>query len=212
MSNRLNLRLIGAWVFLAVVYLPLLVLPANAILDGEIFGLIVPLGRRADLLLKSMALAFLTASVGTVLSALIAVVLRGNCNSGKFSPAYLFPAMILVPPYIHSMAWSEFFHHLCTGFSWPAIFGFPAALWVQTLYLLPAGVGILLLGLTSLDGRQVEAALLFSTPERAWLRIVIPQLKPALVACAGALFVLSLIGLCHSFPVPGQYLCHGNLC
>ncbi len=193
MSVRLNIRLIGAGVFLTVVYLPVLVLTANAVLDGEVFALIVPMGRRADLLLKSVALAFLTASLGTALSTLIAVVLRGNCTPGKFSPAYLFPAMILVPPYIHSMGWSEFFHQLSTGFSLPAIFGFPAALWVQTLYLLPAGVGIVLLGLASLEGRQIEAALLFSSPRKVWLRIVMPQLRPALVACTGALFVLSLI-------------------
>ncbi|WP_158945733.1 ABC transporter permease subunit [Pseudodesulfovibrio cashew] len=182
----------GAACFLLLVLAPMF---ASA-LDGdsliETLRLSLPTGRKGALLLNSLSLAALTAALTTLLGALtgIAMLTPGRLPTRL---KLLFPALFLVPPHIHSLAWSRLFHWTASLFGLPLANGLPAAAWVQTMHLLPLGAGLAALALAHLDRAGIETGLTMAEPGAVWRSIVLPQATPMLLAGVGLAFVLSLV-------------------
>ncbi len=190
----------GLIIFLITILLPLLylLLRTGASPAVEWLPLLLPQGRRLALLINSVTMGGIVAILGTAIAFLIAA----NCwrwqQGLRAYVKWLFLLMILVPAYIHSLAWGTAFNLLncwLLGHNLPGInfSGWAAAVLVQLMYLLPIATGIIILGFYSLNPVIIEAARVFAPDKKVWTRIILPLSYPIIKVSIGILFLLTIV-------------------
>jgi iron(III) transport system permease protein len=185
--------------FLGAVFGPLcaLVLITAQYLPGnlpDVLILLVPAGRRLGLLLSSAGLAAAVAGTGTLIG-LLAGSLLWDLRDGVWSRArWLVVVLAPVPAFLYAQAWMGVCGWLETAGSVAAWVpgGWVLSFWVQLGAVLPIAVGLCMLAMAAVDIPSLEAARLVAPDITVFRRIVVPIAAPALGACAGLLFLLSL--------------------
>ena len=197
--------------YLAVVAGPVAVLLVS--LTGELvsgnWGLVhlaLPVGRRLDLLLRSLGYAALVAVGGSVLGALAGIRLHLWQNRAGLYLRYLVLVMAVVPPYVHALSWSALLHALNPFLAQVGLPAFPLhglwlSWWVQMMALMPFGVGMALLGFELLDPFQVDAARVMRDDYHVFKKIVIPAATPSIAAGSALIFLFTLM----DYSVPSLY-------
>jgi len=175
----------------ALVFITAQYIPGNL---PDVIALLVPAGRRLGLLLSSVALAAAVAGAGTVIG-LLAGSLLWDLREGVWSRArWLVVVLAPVPAFLYAQAWMAVCALLATAGSvaaWvPA--GWVLSFWVQLGAVLPIAVGLCMLAMASVDSPSIEAARVVAPDITVFRRIVVPIAAPALGACAGLLFLLSI--------------------
>ncbi len=190
----------GLIIFIIIILLPLiyLLVKTGVSPSKEWLPLLLPQGRRLGLLINSITMGVIVSMLGTAVAFLIAALCWRWQQGPRFYIKWLFLLMILVPAYIHSLAWSTAFNqmdfwlllHNLPGISFS---GWWAASLVQLMYLLPVAAGIIMLGFQSLNPILIEAARV-SVPDRdVWIRIILPLTYPILKVSTGILFLLTIV-------------------
>ncbi|KUG03379.1 hypothetical protein ASZ90_019167 [hydrocarbon metagenome] len=190
----------GLAIFIITILLPLIYLLVETGVSPaeEWLPLLLPQGRSLGLLINSITMGLVVSLLGTGIAFFIAAL----CWRWQRGPLaylkWLFLFMILVPAYIHSLAWGTAFNQLDAWFlgnNWPGISfnGWVAASLVQMMYLLPIAAGIILLGFQSLNPRLIEAARVLAPDQEVWVRVILPVSYPILKVAAGILFLLTII-------------------
>jgi iron(III) transport system permease protein len=188
--------------------LPLLVLAVRwlvAVLgvDGVAIADAIPSGRTLGLLWNSLAVAVVVAVLATALGTGLAVWLASRGRMRRLvGTLYLVP--LLIPPYIHALEWmavagrrqllDRLFSVLPvpTGATFSA-YGFWPVVLVLSLALFPIVTLLVRRGLDAVQPELLEAGLLLDTSWHVFCRIVIPLLRPSVVAAAGLVFVLAMV-------------------
>jgi len=190
----------GLILFILIIILPLifLMLKTGSSPSGEWLELVLPRGRRLKLLLDSITMAVVVSAASTIAAFIIAALSWRWQKGFLFYLKWLFLLMILVPAYIHSMAWDTAFNQidcwlLVNNLPGVNFSGWPAALLVQFMYLLPIAAGIIMLGFQSLNPLLIEAAQVFAPNRKVWMRVILPICYPVIMVSAGILFLLTLI-------------------
>lgn len=99
---------------------------------------------------------------------------------------------IVVPPYLHALAWQR----------WLQSLGLPTqgdmiAFWIETLARLPLLVAATLIGFAYMHPMARDAVRIYANPARGFLKLTLPQLKAPLIAgfCIVLLFSINEYGL-----------------
>jgi iron(III) transport system permease protein len=215
LSSAKILKWLSLCLFILLVFVPLITLFISAIQYApehlkELTALLIPTERRLLLLVHSLGLAF-AVSVGGLTIGILAATLLWRCETGILSYLrWLIFIFTPVPPYIHALSWSSSMQTINTlivnaGLS-PIIFqGWIAAWWVQLMSLLPLAVGLVLMGMKSIEPILLDSARILKSNIRSFLRIILPLSTPMLLAGGGILFLLSIM----DYSVP--YLFQSNV-
>ncbi len=190
----------GLVIFVISILLPLiyLLVKTGASPTDKWLHLLLPQGRRLGLLINSITMGCIVSLLGTGLGFFIAA-LCWRWQKGPWAYfKWVFLLMILVPPYIHSLAWGTAFNQLDSwllNHNWAGISftGWVAASLVQLMYLLPIAAGIIMLGFQSLNPILIEAARVFAPDKEVWSRVILPVSYPILKVSTGILFLLTII-------------------
>lgn len=192
-------RCIGLAAFLLLVFNPLgalLLEMVQTCLTEQValLNLFIPEGRRLILLTKSVGLACGTAASVTILGFWAATAAwRWQGGIAKYL-RWLPAAFIIIPPYIHALAWSAAISGLsgfAKGQSNSLLQGWLISWWVQSMALLPIGYCMALLGLESIEKALVETGRLMRSDLIVLGRVILPLAAPFLMAAAGFAFLLS---------------------
>ncbi|SMH48194.1 MULTISPECIES: iron ABC transporter permease [Cyanophyceae] len=200
--HRLNpWTTLGLGGFLVVVFGPLLSLMASVIVElsqgnGAWLSLLVPTGRRWQLLGNSLQLAIAVGTVSTVLGGLIACYLWQTAWAWRWRWGLL--PLLFVPSYIHSFGWSALGLGLngglrSLGFGTIPLQGWWSCGWVEVMAFLPLAVGLGWLGLAAVGREAIEAARLLVPDLQVLGQIILPLALPSFVASFGLIFLLSLM-------------------
>lgn len=180
--------------------LALLVEPVRGLLVGQTAPLVLalPLGRRGDLLLHSLALAAAVALASMVLGLLAGSLLWRWRATALGRLRWLVVVPLLIPPYVHALAWSGPMAALGAGLRDPAapappLLSWLAAWWVLLMALAPLGVMLAIVGLEAVETRLVEAGRLLVDDLTTCRRVVLPLAGPAVLAGGVLVFVLCLL-------------------
>ncbi|RIL11701.1 hypothetical protein DCC79_03980 [bacterium] len=194
----------GGWgLFVLVVYLPLTALAADALRAGapalpEALDLMVPRGRRLDLLARSVVLSTAVAASSAAVGALVAFSIVFSAARGPRALRWLALAILPVPAYVHAMAWTSLVFRANVWLAangWPRLpqTGMPLAGWVQMASLLPLAVALAIVAFAAVPRELVEAGRVARSDDAVARRIVVPLSAPLLLAGAGLVFVLSAL-------------------
>lgn len=106
-------------------------------------------------------------------------------------------APLAVPPYIHALAWQQWFGSLSlpTG-------GDMVALWAEALARLPLLLAATLVGFAYLNPMANSATRIYANPSQAFLHITLPQLKPSTIAGSAIVLIFSL----NEYGLPALFL------
>ncbi|UCC16778.1 MAG: hypothetical protein JSU58_10515, partial [Dehalococcoidales bacterium] len=203
LSAQLNLRNFGILVFAAIVFSPLVALNTEASIsvsqgNEDWLLLVIPSGRRAILLLKSVGLAA-SVAIGAVLLGTLTALFLWRRDTGLFARLrWLFLVPAVLPPYIHALTWSSSLNALnglleIIGLPDISLHGWVISWWVQVMSLLPLATGLALIGLKSVEPRLIDAARTARNDFYSLIRIILPLAAPALAAAGGLVFLLSLL-------------------
>lgn len=173
---------------------------AGGLQNVEFGQLVLPAGRRLALLAISIKLALSSAVACMVLSWFIGGYFwHINRRHPAFAcyTAVLLWFVALLPSFIHSYTWLEFFgavNELLGSFSVAGIpfSGLAASWWTQTMAWLPLSLSIALCGFRSVDPDFVDAAQISASPLRVLVLVVTPLAAPALLAGGVLVFLLCL--------------------
>ena len=196
---RLHERLV--LVVLALIVLgPLLALITDAfvtVAQGHLdwLTLAIPWGRRGNLLWQSIKLAGVVAIAGTSFGAMIAS-LGWQSRFLRRWAWWLLP-LILIPPYIHALAWSRVGQVLngglaSLGLAENILSSWWGCVWIEIMAWLPLAVGLTLIGFLAVPVDRIEAARLLAKDETVFRKVVIPLAMPSFWASGALLFLLSL--------------------
>lgn len=155
--------------------------------NADWLGLLLPVGRRLGLFLRSLVLCGGVALVDLFLGILIANALW-NWPSKLRWVRWLPLILGVLPPYLQAMAWSDIFQIFPTQ-----IWGELAAGWVMIMAYLPIGVGFAILSLETVSSEQVDAARIWHSDLAVLLRVMLPLSAPLLMAGAAFIFLLNLM-------------------
>ncbi len=198
-GNQSRLReAIPPTILILFLFGPLLFLVGDAVLhllrSPELFGLILPTGRRMGLLTNSLTLAS-TVSVTVAIVGVFAgskLVYEQAVVWRWVKWAFLFTAP--VPPYIHALVWSSTVGSLNNMLSPLGVslssYGFFMSYLVDTMAYLPLGVGLAMVGYMLVETPAVEAARLYKEDARVFLDVVLPLASPMIFAALGFVFIL----------------------
>ncbi len=200
--HRLNpWTTLGLGLFVVVVFGPLLSLMVSVIVEmgrgnGAWLSLLVPTGRRWQLLGHSLQLAIAVGTVSTVFGGLIACYLWQTAWAWRWRWGLL--PLLFFPSYVHSFGWSALGRWLNEGlrgfgFGTVPLQGWWSCGWVEVMTFLPLAVGLSWLGLASVSREAIEAARLLVPDLRVLGQIIIPLALPSFVASFGLIFLLSLM-------------------
>jgi len=189
---------LGALLVGAVLFGPLLALlwaAGEAVAQGHADWLLLalPLGRRATLLLRSLALAAGVALLDMTLGVLL---VSASWRWRRPWLRWLPLALLALPPTIHALAWNEVLTRLGVRLAGPWV-----SLWVSAMALLPVGVGMALVSLETVARPLVDAARTCRRDLVVLARVVLPLAAPLLVAGGGIIFLLSLM----DYSLPSLY-------
>lgn len=186
-------RAVPALLYIAVVLLPLLApaFGAPPLNDGASPQEWWPSLRQWTLLAHSLGLALAVAAAGSGLALFL-----GSCIVSQprlFLPPIL--AMLLVPPCVHSLAWTTAFSGLnhWAGRTIVVPGGWIVTWWVQTMTYLPFAGGLAAIGYLFVPRAAIEAARLRVDDGMVLRRILLPLLLPALGVSFMALFLMSIL-------------------
>jgi iron(III) transport system permease protein len=157
----------------------------------------LPDARTLVLLLRSTALAAVVAVSCTVAGALAATFLARRTRLSS-SVRLLFPALVVVPPYLQAVIWTTCLFSLNSwldahGLQSARLDGWAGTWWAEFMGLLPLATGLALVSLESVDPALVDAASTSRAPSAVLLKITIPLAAPYLAAGAGILFLISFL-------------------
>jgi len=197
------LRLVGLIIFILVVFGVLFALFGELIYslfsgNSEWLSLVLPIGRRLTLLLRSIGLAA-SVSVSGVLIGIIAGTVLWRWHSGIPSQLkWLVLVLAPVPPYIHALAWNTFVFRLdsllaSVGLPAVQLQGFVGSWWVQFMSFTPIAVGLGMIGLKSVEPALIDTARVMRSDMRSFIKVILPLAVPALAAGGGILFLLSMM-------------------
>lgn len=159
------------------------------------------------LLVRSLALAATAAGIAMALGAPYALLCERTDLPGApfWRAAGLLP--LLIPPFIHAMAWQQLSNEFQAGTAWlekaagtalPSVPPVFAVAIVLALAYLPFVFLLTTAGLRSVDERAEEAGLLRAGPLLVWGRMTLPLARPHLLAGGLFVFVFALV----EFAVP----------
>lgn len=153
--------------------------------------------RHWQLLATTVWLALCVSAAATVIATPAAMVLGRTRRGPLIWLRRLALATIIVPPYVHALAWQTTAARLAAalsnlGFSMPVPAGWPMAWWVDTMAYLPLAFGLALVGLASVDPDHLDAARVGRRDAAALWRVVLPLAGPQILAASGLVFVLAL--------------------
>lgn len=175
------LLLVGAAALVALVTVgPLVIVPSRALgLGWAEASAYLFRPRMAELLGNTVALLVVTVPLTVVIGVGAAWLVERTRLPGAAVWRVLLLAPLAVPAFVSSYAWSS---------AWPSLSGLGGAVLVTTLAYYPFVYLPVSALLRSLDQGDIDAArTLGETATGAVLRVVIPQLRPAI--CGGALLV-----------------------
>jgi iron(III) transport system permease protein len=192
----------GLFLFMAIVFGPLLALMADAgqwLLAGNSseLTLMVPTGRRLALLIRSLGLAASVATGGIIAGILVGSLLwQWHTRTGVYVRWFVV-LLIAVPPYVHALTWmsvADAINSLFQPTALPCVpmHGWLASWWVQLAALTPISIGMTLIGLESIDPDLMDAARLMRTDVHVLMNVVLPLAAPMILAGGGFIFVISL--------------------
>jgi iron(III) transport system permease protein len=190
------LRTVCLGAFTAIVFGPLGALVLDAARTG-LAGPILPGGRQFTLLLRTLVFGGGVAATATVLGFAAGTRLWHWRRPFSAQIRWLAPFMIMVPPYVHALAWSSAFNALSRllvllGLPPVPFQGWFAASWVSAMALCPIALGMTLLGLESVDIGLVEAGRVMKSEAHCLRRIIVPLAAPQISAGAAFVFLLSI--------------------
>jgi iron(III) transport system permease protein len=190
------LRMVCLGAFAALVFGPLAALVLDAAVTG-LHGPILPGGRQFALLLRTLAFGSGVAATATVSGFAAGIRLWQWRRPVSAQIRWFAPFMIMVPPYVHALAWSSAFNSLnrllvLLGLQPVPFQGWFAALWVNSMALCPIALGMTLLGLESVDIGLVESGRIMKPDAFCLRKIVIPLAAPQISAGAAFIFLLTI--------------------
>jgi len=157
--------------------------------------LLLPTGRRGQLLMQSAGLATGVAISTTALGLLAALALW-RCRQGRLSRLkWLALVMAPIPPYIHALAWMTALRFLsggAVGAGPRAVHGWLLAWWVETMAFLPIAAGLCLLGLEAVRPALIESARVIRSDLKTLGLIVLPLAAPGILGAFVAVLLFSL--------------------
>ena len=177
---------------LNLLFLPLIVLPLDSQSSWN-FGHVLLDSRRLSLLIRSVLFSgmagILCSIVGFAAAMGLSSIRQERLQGFRWAPL----AMLAFPPSIHSLAWNLILSKLRVfGLVWLPQEGWLTAFLIQIMSLLPLCVGFGLLGLYRLQTELIDVARVFQSERRIFSTVVLPQMRPWLLASAALAFVLSL--------------------
>ncbi len=191
---------------LRLVYLVLVIAPVAVIIgatipaiisDPGILNLLLPSGRRFDLLIHSLTLASLTALITTGFGFLVALALTTGRLSRWPSLRWFSLVLAALPPYVHVLVWTQALAWLTTTVSQqplqpPPLQGLAIAVWVEIMAWLPLATALALIALVMLPRETIETARTYRRDFAVLTRIVLPLAAPMLMGAGCLIFVLAL--------------------
>lgn len=153
---------------------------------------------RLGLLARSAFASLCVAGLGVGIGTLAATWLYRRRTGLPGLARWAMLALAAVPWYVHALAWSRLMSALAgavesLGLPPPPTTGTAIAVWVQAMALLPLAAGLSLIAVESVGSDLVDAGRTLAGDGAVIGRIVVPLARPALVAVAAVLFVLSLL-------------------
>jgi iron(III) transport system permease protein len=168
----------------------------------------------AGLLANSVFLALFTAVIALLLGLPLALLLGlGNWRGRRFL-AWLCVLPLLIPPHIHTIAWTRVVGDQGWFSNWYAeVFGtalklraslgdagtdaflgriYPGPTWIMACSYFPLVTLSVLAGLRSLDAGAVEAGRLFGGRRGALRSVILPLIAPRVLTGAALVFILAL--------------------
>ncbi len=172
----------------------------------EGLGTLLVSDRRLALWWRSVVLAAAVAAGSTTIGTLAALQLDRWRRGWWSGLRWFFLLLIPLPPMTHAMAWSWLFNQLNRtlgrgGVSPLLLRGWPAAWWVQVMWLTPLATGLALVALASVDPILIEAGRLVQRDDRVLGHLILPLMMPLLLAGGGLTFLLSLV----DYAIPSLY-------
>jgi iron(III) transport system permease protein len=133
----------------------------------------------------------MSVSVGTVILASLAssfIWIKGLYKS--LTLIVLLLLAFLVPPFIHSAAWS---HILIDVFnlSYRTVASTTTTAWIQLCCYLSLAVGAITLALNNLDEQEIAVGKTLGNDFLVYRKVVLPSIKPVLMIILGLVFILS---------------------
>ncbi len=200
MSTMRGARLAGALAYTLLVLGPGLSLcfSLSGIAPATWSDLLIPHGRRLDLLWRSGALAAAVAFGAMATGSLAALRLMQWRGGARATLRWLILILAPFPAVTHAQAWSWLagqFNRLLQrqGMMGILFYGWGVSWWVQMLWLMPIAIGLALVAFESVDPALVEAGRMHHAGDRVLTHVVFPLAMPLLLAGAGVIFVLSLV-------------------
>ena len=200
MGRRLNIEIIYYSVF--AVFTLLVVLPVvytlfYAAMSKDFYQNLVLIDSDTLLLLgKSSLIAASVAFLATLTGGLTAYILYLSNSKANA----LFKILLLLPlfisPYILAVAWQDFFFFVFADTH--LINSYTGLVLILTNVFFPLSMLIIGSAISNIDARIIEAALLVVDKRRAVLKIVLPLIKPAIIASFVLIFIFSI----SEFSVP----------
>jgi len=201
--TRESLVLILAVVLsLLVLYGPMLFLVGGAarfLLDhpAEALALAIPGGRRLDLFLHSVLFSGLVSLAALVLGAGAGLCLWQSRSRLLRGLPWFLLLLVPLPAVVLAMAWvttgSGISHLLSPAGPGAPLQGWAAAWWVEVMLYLPVATLFCSLAFRLVDPDLIDAGRV-AAPDLATLgKVILPLASPFLSACAGFLFVFSLV-------------------
>jgi iron(III) transport system permease protein len=162
--------------------------------------------RRLALWWRSVVLAAAVSAGSMAIGTLAALQLDRWRGGLRAVLRWFFLLLIPFPPMTHAMAWSWLSNQLNrtlgrTGLGPFLLRGWPAAWWVQVMWLAPLATGLALVALASVDPILIEAGQLHQRDDRVLARLILPLMMPLLLAGGGLTFLLSLV----DYAIPSLY-------
>jgi iron(III) transport system permease protein len=201
MKLSTSIRRFALLIFFLLVFSP----PSALIVDliGSLFtghgtwlGLMIPIGRKLDLFIRSLELAVGVAISGMVLGILGAIFLWRWRTGIRAHLRWSVLLLIVIPPYVHALAWVSAINGInsllnAIGFPNIPFQGWLASWWIQLMALVPITIGLTLIGLESVDPDLIEAARMTRSDIYNLFNVILPLAKPLILAGGGFVFLLS---------------------
>jgi len=154
--------------------------------------------RRVRLLLDSVALAAAVAASAVVLGGLVGSRLWSWQRGAKFRLRWLVLLLLVVPPFVHASSWMAFAGGVGAlwrgvGLAGVVLPGWLCAWWVESMALVPLGVGFALVGFEAIDPGLIAAGRVFRGDAVVLGRIAVPLALPSILAGGAFVFLLSLM-------------------
>jgi iron(III) transport system permease protein len=201
---------LGVLAWCAVVAAPILVLVASLGQEPEaLWRAAWPDARRLRLLTNSILMALAVAAACVALSVPAAAWLLRR-KGGRFAVLIWLPLlMVAIPPYVHALAWMEFWRGIDGGLALLGLSLRPFPLWLKAVWVaaaahLPISLAFSMIGLANNDPRLSDAARIFVDEWSVFRRIRLVLALPTILVGGGFVFLMSLA----DFSVPSLFQVH----